>query len=153
MRNTVVLLLAVLGAEACQAQANCDSLYKQASPFEGVSLVTWFEKPPEIIVGKEHLLNYNVPKERVGEAYFRVLIDEHGTPLCLQWLKVTDAVVQAEAAKIVSSLRFSPGSQNAKPIKVPMTLVVRFREGPPLTRKDWRQARRVRAHYPAKGTI
>ena len=141
----MLLLLAVLGAEACQAQANCDSLYKQAHPFEGVPFVTWFEKAPEVIAGKEHLLTYNVPKERVGEAYFQVLIDELGAPLCLQWLKVTNAVVQAEAAKAVSSLRFSPGLHNAKPIKVPMTLVVRFREGPPPTRKDLRQARRAHA--------
>ncbi|HEX8330787.1 MAG TPA: hypothetical protein VF629_24865 [Hymenobacter sp.] len=145
MRNTVLLLWAVLRAEACQAQANCDSLYKLANPFGGVPLVTRFEKPPEIITGKEHLLTYHVPKERVGEAYFQVLIDEQGAPLCLQWLKVTNALVQAEAAHVVSLLRFSPGVQNAKPIKVPMTLVVQFREGSAPTRKDLRRARRTQA--------
>lgn len=80
--------------------------------------MTWFEKALEIIAGKEYLLIYHVPKERVGEACFQVLIDELGAPLCLQWLKVTNTVVQAEAAKVVPSLRFSSGLQNTKPIKV-----------------------------------
>jgi hypothetical protein len=145
MRNTVLLLSAFMSAVACQAQANCDSLYKQ-TVFRNTPLVMWFEKAPKIIAGKEHLLTYNAPQDHVGEAYFQMLIDERGVPLCLQWLKVTNAVVQAEAAKVVSSLRFSPGLVNGKGIRVPMTLVVRFYESPPPTRKALRKAKRARAH-------
>jgi hypothetical protein len=147
MRTALLLLLTVLGPGLCSAQTACDSLYKQIHPFDKDHFVTatWFEKAPEIIIGKEHLLTYNVPADRVGDAYCQVLIDERGSLLCLQWLNVTSAVVRAEAAKVVSYLRFSPGAQNGKPTKVPMTLVVRFRQGPPPTKKDLREAWRTRA--------
>lgn len=146
MRSAVFFSLAFVSVVACQAQANCDSLYKRARPFPHDLLVMWFDKAPEIIAGREQLLTYNVPKDRAGDAFFTVLIDEQGTPLCLQWGKVSSAAVQAEAAKVVSSLRFSPGLQNGKPLKVPMTLATRFREGPPPTRKELRRARRGRAY-------
>ena len=112
----------------------------------------WFDKPPVIIAGRERLTTYHVSSVRAGEAYFEVLIDEHGTAGCLKWLKVTNAAVQAEAADVVSSLRFSPGMKNNKPLKVPMTLVVRFREGPPPTERELRKARRAHFHLSAKGS-
>jgi len=105
----------------------------------------WFDKAPEIIAGRERLATYLVPRARAGEAYCQVLIEEHGTAGCLQWLKVTNAAVQAEAADIVSSLCFSPGMMNNKPLKVPMTLMVRFRDGPPPT-PTTKEQRRALAH-------
>ncbi|MGI4733939.1 MAG: energy transducer TonB [Janthinobacterium lividum] len=121
MKTALFLLLTVLGTEQCFAQTACDSLYKLAHPLAGNRFVTktWFEKAPEIIVGKAQLLTYHVPADRVGDAYFRVLVDERGAPRCVQWLKVANALVQAEAAKIVSSLRFSPGLQQGRPVAVP----------------------------------
>ena len=138
MKRTVLFLLAGMGVVTCRAQTACDSLFRRA--YSHPPLTMWFEKAPEIIGGQERLATYHVPKERAGEAYFQVLIDEHGTAGCLQWLKVTNAAVQAEAADVASSLRFSPGMMNDKPLKVPMTLVVRFREGPPPNKKEQRHA-------------
>jgi hypothetical protein len=145
MKTKALFLLAGMGVVTCQAQTACDSLYQRALP---PPLMMWFEKAPEIIAGRERLTTYHVPKERAGDAYFRVLIDEQGNAVCLQWIKVTNAAVQAEAADVVSSLRFSPGMMNNKPLKVPMTLVVRFREGTPptLTKKERRQARHAQVH-------
>jgi hypothetical protein len=129
MKSTVLFLLAGMGVATCRAQTACDSLYRRA--YSPPPLTTWFEKAPEIIAGRERLATYHVPKARAGEACFHVLIDEHGTATCLQWLRVSNAAVQAEAAAVVSSLRFSPGMLNNQPLKVPMTLVVHFWEGPP----------------------
>jgi hypothetical protein len=146
MKTTVLFLLVGMSLMTCQAQTACDSLYQRA--YSHPPLMMWFEKAPEIIAGREHLATYYVPKERAGEAYCQVLIDEHGTAGCLQWLKVTNAAVQVEAADVVSSLRFSPGMMHNRPLKVPMTLVVRFWAGPPptLTKQEQRQARHARAH-------
>ena len=140
VKPLVIFLLAGLGAVPCQAQTACDSLYRRA--YAHPPLLMGFDKPPVIIAGRERLTTYHVSSVRAGEAYFQVLIDEHGTAVCLQWLKVTNAAVQSEAADVVASLRFSPGMLRNKPLQVPMTLVVRFREGPPpnLTRKKQRHA-------------
>jgi hypothetical protein len=146
MKTALLVFLALLSASACQAQTVCDSLYERAQPFKGIPMLTWMEKAPAIIVGKERLLTYHVPAERVGEAYFQVVIDEGGEPRCLQWLNVTSALVQAEAAKVVSSLRFAPGAWNGKPYPIVMTLVVRFKEGPPPTRSELRKARHAQVH-------
>lgn len=143
MKTTVLILLAWMGVVTCQAQTACDSLYQRA--YSHPPLMMWFDKAPAIIAGQEHLVTYHVPQERAGEAYFQMLIDEHGTAVCLQWLKVTNALVQAEAAKVVPSLRFSPGMMNNQPLKVPMTLVVRFRVGPPPTQTK-QERRHARVH-------
>ena len=152
MITALVVFLALLGASACQAQTACDSLYERAQPFKGTPMITWMEKAPAIIVGKERLLTYYVPAERAGEAYFQVVIDEGGEPRCFQWLKVSSALVQAEAAKVVSSLRFTPGAWNGKPYPIGMTLVVRFKEGPPPTKSELRKARRAQVHQSATGS-
>jgi hypothetical protein len=132
-----------MGVTTCRAQTACDSLYQQA--YSRPPLTMWFEKAPEIMAGRERLTTYQVPSARAGAAYCQVLVDEHGTAGCVQWLKVTNAAVQAEAADVVASLRFSPGMLNGRPLKVPMTLVVRFQEGPPPTATK-REQRHAQAH-------
>jgi hypothetical protein len=144
MKTTVLFLLVGVRVATCQAQTTCDSLYQRA--YSHPPLMMWFDKPPAITAGRERLATYHVPKERAGEAYCQVLIDEHGKAQCLQWFKATNAAVQAEAAEVISSLRFSPGMMNNSPLKVPMTLVVRFREGPPPTKKERRHEGRAQAH-------
>jgi hypothetical protein len=150
MKTTVLFLLAGMGVATCQAQTACDSLYRLA--YSHPPLMTWFEIPPAIIAGRERLTTYNVPKERAGQAYFQVLIDEQGTAGCLQWLGATNAAVQAQAADVVASLRFSPGMMNKKPLKVPMALTVYFREGPPPTKRELRKKYRAQDRLSAKGS-
>jgi len=127
----------------CQAQTVCDSLYAREEAWTAGKIgLIWFDQPPQIAVGKETLSVYNVPKDQVGVAYCRVLIDEHGQALCLQWLKVTNEAIRREANAIVSALRFSPAMINGTPLRVSMTLPVRFLESPAPTRKGWRKSRR-----------
>ena len=101
--------------------------------------IVWFDQPPQITAGKETLNVYNVPKDKVGEAFCSVLIDEHGQPICLRWVRVTNEAIRGQANAIVSALRFSPALSNGKPLQVSMTLPVRFLEGPAPTRKGLRK--------------
>jgi hypothetical protein len=104
-----------------------------------------------MLVGQERLLTYHVPAARAGAAYFEVVVDERGEPRCVRWLNVTNAAVQAEAATVVASLRFAPGTWKGKPYPILVTRVVRFVEGPPPTKSARRKKPRVQAHRPVKG--
>jgi len=143
MKTTVLFWLAGMSVATCRAQTACDSLYRQVYAHPPRQ---WFTTPPRIVAGRERLVTYLVPHERAGRVYFQVLIDEHGATGCLQWLGATSAAVQAEAAAVVAGLRFSPGMRGDQPVQVPMTLVVRFEQGPPPSKKALRQARRAQAH-------
>ncbi|MBF9239651.1 hypothetical protein I2I05_19820 [Hymenobacter sp. BT683] len=142
MRTSVLFSFCFLAATLCRAQAPCDSLYAQEDAFTaGKGGLVWFEKAPEIIGGRGPLVRYNVPKDSVGAVYFRVLIDAQGNPLCLRWLRVTNEALRGTAIALASTLRFTPAVRQGKGIPVSMTLVVRFVEGPPPTKKELRKAR------------
>jgi hypothetical protein len=131
----------LLGAVRGWTQSGCDSLYAQETAMRAGNVsIVWFDQPPQIIVGSETLHVYNVPKNQGGEAIFSVLVDEHGQPICLRWVRVTNEAIRGEANAIVSALRFSPALSNGKPLRVSMTLPVRFLEGPAPNQKGLRKA-------------
>lgn len=137
--------LCFLAAALCRAQAPCDSLYAQEDAFTaGKFGLIWFDKAPEVIGGRGQLVRYNAPKDSVGAAYFRVLIDGQGNPQCLRWLRVTNEAIRGNASALVSTLRFTPALMQGKGIPVSVTLVARFIEGPPPTKKELQKARQAR---------
>jgi hypothetical protein len=120
-------------------------LYAQEDAFTARKVgFIWFEKAPEIMGGRGQLVRYHAPKDSVGAASFRVLIDARGNPLCLRWRRVTSEVIRGNANALVSTLRFTPALRQGKGIPVSMTLVVRFVEGPPPMKKVLRKARQAR---------
>lgn len=136
MRNAILFLLAAMGAVECEAQASCDSMYARYDAWmAGKVGVVLFDQAPQITAGKERLRTYNAPKDHVGMAFIRVLLDEQGTPSCVR-LHVTNELIRPEVSDIISALRFMPAMVQGKATPAITSLAVVFVEGPsPTTTK------------------
>lgn len=90
------------------------------------------EQMPEIIGGVQSLydvLEYPELARRAGiegQVIVQCVIEPDGTPSNLSVVKSANQILDAEALRAVGRLRFKPGMQRGKPVRVKFALPVRF---------------------------
>jgi protein TonB len=90
------------------------------------------EQMPEIIGGIEALyavLEYPELARKAGIdglVVVQFVIEKDGTPTQLTVMKSASEILDAEAVRAVSQLRFKPGLQRGKPVRVKFAMPVRF---------------------------
>jgi protein TonB len=90
------------------------------------------EQMPEIIGGVQSLyqvLEYPELARRAGiegQVIVQCVIEPDGTPSNLTVVKSANQILDAEALRAVSKLRFKPGMQRGNPVRVKFALPVRF---------------------------
>lgn len=90
------------------------------------------EEMPEIIGGLQSLydvLEYPELARKAGiegQVVVQFVIEPDGTPSNLTVVKSANQILDAEALRAVSKLRFKPGRQRGKPVRVKFAMPVRF---------------------------